>query len=140
MAGSTGNTEVTEIMTTPVVTVEMDDRLETVSHIFENVRFHHLLVVEEDVLVGVLSDRDFLKAVSPNINTQAETARDAFTLMKRVHQIMSRKPISLRANATVNDAVALFKANTISCIPVVDEANKPIGIISWRDILHVLVD
>jgi acetoin utilization protein AcuB len=123
------------IMTPRVVTVELDDPLETVKKIFDSVKFHHLLVVEAGRLCGVISDRDLLRAVSPYIGTRSETARDAATLKKRVHQIMTRKPVTLPSEATVGDAVKVFLEHRVSCIPVVDATFKPIGIVSWRDLL-----
>jgi len=125
-------------MSQSIVTVQMDDSLGLVKEIFDNTRFHHLLVVESDKLFGILSDRDLLKSLSPNIGTAAETERDAATLNKKAHQIMTRKPVSLKQNASVYDAVNIFNHHNISCIPVVDDKNKPVGIISWRDILRTL--
>jgi acetoin utilization protein AcuB len=123
------------IMTTRVVTVELDDPLETVKKIFDSVKFHHLLVVEAGKLCGVISDRDLLRALSPHVGTRSETARDAATLKKRVHQIMTRRPVTLPPEATVADAVKLFLEHRVSCIPVVDETFKPVGVLSWRDVL-----
>jgi acetoin utilization protein AcuB len=123
------------IMTTRVVTVELDDPLESVKKIFDSVKFHHLLVVEAGRLCGVISDRDLLRALSPYVGTRSETARDAATLKKRVHQIMTRRPVTLSPEATVADAVKLFLEHRVSCIPVVDEAFRPVGILSWRDVL-----
>jgi acetoin utilization protein AcuB len=124
-----------DLMTPRVVTVELDDPLEAVKKIFDSVKFHHLLVVEAGKLCGVISDRDLLRALSPYIGTRAETARDTATLHKRVHQIMTRKPVTLPAEATLGDAVKVFLENRVSCIPVVDATFKPIGIVSWRDLL-----
>lgn len=129
---------VQSIMSQRIVTVELDDRLEVVREIFESTRFHHLLVVEEGRLWGVVSDRDLLRALSPFIGSTVESAKDVATLNKRVHQIMTRKPITLRPDAQITDAVNLFLANSISCIPIVDDAFKPIGIVSWRDVLKAL--
>ena len=126
---------VEQIMSKAVVTIEMDDSLRTVKEIFDNTRFHHLLVVESGKLFGVISDRDLLKSLSPNIGTAAETARDAASLNKRVHQIMTRKLVTLGPNAEIHDAIEIFNKHNISCIPVVDDRRKPLGIISWRDIL-----
>jgi predicted transcriptional regulator len=50
---------VEEIMTSPVVTVGFDDTLATVKEIFDAVKFHHLLVVEDGERQGVVSDRRF---------------------------------------------------------------------------------
>ena len=127
---------VRDIMTARIVTVEMDDPLRIVKEIFDSTKFHHLLVLNEDhKLYGVVSDRDLLRALSPYIGTNVETARDIATLNKRVHQIMTRKPITLGPDASIEDAVELFLANRISCIPVVHHDFRPIGVISWRDVL-----
>lgn len=129
---------VQKIMSKKIVTVELDDTLRVVSEIFKNVKFHHLLVVENKKLFGILSDRDLLKALSPNLGTAAETREDRVTLNKRVHQIMSRKPVTLNETASVSDAIKLFNTETITCIPIVNDDNRPLGIISWRDIMKML--
>jgi acetoin utilization protein AcuB len=129
--------KVEDLMTKRVVTVGFDDTLETVKDIFEQSGFHHLLVVEDRALQGVVSDRDLLRALSPFIDSVVETQRDIGTLSRRVHQIMSRKPLTLRPDADVTEAIQLFLNHPISCIPIVDGEFRPVGIVSWRDILKV---
>ena len=124
------------IMSTKLVTVQLDDKLSLVKEIFDTVKFHHLLAVEDGQLYGVVSDRDLLRALSPYIGSTVESARDLATLNKRVHQIMTRKPVTLRPEASVADAIALFLAHGISCIPIVDADMRPVGILSWRDVLR----
>ena len=130
---------VRQIMTEKIVTVEMDDKLLVVKEIFDNLKFHHLLVTENEILFGVLSDRDLLKALSPNLGMLSETTKDKETLHKRAHQIMTRKPITLSPNAPITEAATLFITRNISCLPIVDEAFKPVGIVSWRDVMKALV-
>lgn len=129
---------VDQIMSKPVVTVHLDDTLSVVKHIFDNAKFHHLLVVEKGKLFGVLSDRDLLKALSPFIGTPSQTLHDKATLNKKVHQIMSRKPITLPPQANVYDAISVFNQHSISCIPIVDANEHILGIVSWRDILKTI--
>ena len=129
--------QVGEIMSRRVVTVELDDTLSAVKQIFDTAKFHHLLVIEEGQLFGVLSDRDLLRALSPYIGSTVETPRDVATLNKRVHQVMTRKPLTLRPEADVREAIMMFLQHGISCIPVVDGEFKPLGILSWRDVLRV---
>jgi acetoin utilization protein AcuB len=132
--------DVGSIMTRRVVSVEMDDRLDVVKKIFDTLKFHHLLVIDDrGKLKGVVSDRDLLKALSPYVGSATENARDIATLNKRVHQIMSRNLITLHPRASVPEAVTLFLEQRISCIPIIDEALKPVGILSWRDILKTLL-
>jgi acetoin utilization protein AcuB len=128
-----------DIMTARLVTVDMDDRLERVKEIFDTKGFHHLLVTDENLkLVGFVSDRDLLRALSPYVGSAAETARDLATLNKRVHQIMTRHPLTLRPQSGIAEAVNLLLTNHISCIPIVDDEHKPVGILSWRDLLRTL--
>jgi acetoin utilization protein AcuB len=110
-----------------------------VKRIFDSVKFHHLLVVDAGKkLCGVISDRDLLRALSPYIGTASENARDTATLKKRVHQIMTREPVTLPPEATVADAARLFLEHRVSCIPVVGPGFKAVGIVSWRDLLKSL--
>jgi acetoin utilization protein AcuB len=128
-----------QIMTKKIVTVELDDSLAMVKEIFDNLRFHHLLVVESKKLVGVVSDRDLLKALSPNLGTISATIKDEATLNKRVHQIMTHRLVTLHPDAAISDAVNLFNTHKISCIPIVDNQLRPLGIVSWRDLLKAVI-
>ena len=127
-----------EIMTKNAVTVKMDDSLSHVKHVFETHHFHHLLVVEQHKLVGILSDRDLLKAISPKIGTAAESLRDTASLHKRVHQIMNRDLVTLTSNSSLLTVIQTFNSHNISCIPIIDEQQRPLGIVSWRDVFRLL--
>lgn len=126
------------IMSTPVVSVEMDDKLSLVNTLFEQTSFHHLVVVENNKLVGIISDRDLFKALSPTVGTVAETSADLAMLNRRAHQIMSRNPVHLKQQDDVSKAVIAFRDNKVSCLPVVNEQHVPVGILSWRDIIKAL--
>lgn len=129
---------VEKIMTTHVVTVDMDDTLKEIREIFEHASFHHILVIENKKLVGIISDRDLLKAVSPYANTPSERTRDAATLKKRAHQIMTRKPITIDIDGSVLEAIRSFVDEKISCLPVLNKDGSVAGILTWRDILKAI--
>lgn len=126
-----------EIMTTRVATVSMDDRLSVIKEIFEQAHFRHLLVVEDEVLVRVISDRDLLRAISPYLDTDAEMNRDTETLNRRAHQIMSRHPITISPELSLQDAAAIMLQQHVSCLPVL-ENGALVGIVSWKDLLKVM--
>lgn len=129
--------KVDNFMSRMVVTVEMDDDVKVVKEIFDNTQFHHLLVVEDGKLQGIISDRDLLKIISPNLGTRAETPRDTAALNKKAHQIMSRHPITIMPAEDISIAIDRLLKHKISCLPVVDTNNKVVGIVSWRDILRI---
>ncbi|NGP53128.1 CBS domain-containing protein [Thioalkalivibrio sp. XN8] len=129
---------ITQLMSASPVTVGPDDTLATVREIFHHLKFHHLPVVEHHALIGVVSDRDLLKALSPHLGSAAETTRDLATLKKRVHQVMRRELVTLPATAVLMDAVRVFNREGVSCIPIVDEQGRPLGILTWRDVMRAL--
>jgi acetoin utilization protein AcuB len=131
--------KVADIMTKNVVTIGMDDSLEEINRIFEKHKFHHVLVMEDKKLVGIISDRDVLKQISPFINTLSEDSRDLKTLKTKAHQIMTRKPVVVIENYGLKDAANVFLRKNVSCLPVVSPWGKVTGILSWKDILRAIV-
>ena len=123
------------IMTKEVIKIGMDATIKKIQEIFEMHKFHHLLVVEEEKLVGVISDRDLLRELSPFIGTASETVRDTETLNKKVHQIMTRKPVTVTKETTIQDATKLLIKKNVSCLPIVSLDGKIEGILTLKDFL-----
>ncbi|MGO2353769.1 MAG: CBS domain-containing protein [Marinomonas foliarum] len=125
-----------DIMVTDVICVDMDERLPQVRHIMETNGFHHLPVTDKGKLVGIISDRDLLRLISPFIDSASEQPRDIDTLNRAAHQVMTRQPITVKAETPVEDIVAWLKRVDISCLPVTDNEDNIVGIISWRDLVN----
>jgi CBS domain-containing protein len=49
--------------------------------------------------------------------------------------LMTPNPVSLRSDATIQEAIALLTDRGFSAAPVIDEAGRPIGVLSRTDIL-----
>ena len=126
------------IMSREVFRVRMDDSLWTIREIFDHAKFHHLLVMEKRKLVGVISDRDLLKALSPFLETLSERERDLASLNRRAHQIMSRRPVTVTEQASIEDAVSLMLDKGVSCLPIVAHGGGVAGIVTWKDVLKAL--
>ncbi len=130
---------ISSIMTREVVTVDMDDSLETIREIFQNVKFHHILVTENQILYGVISDRDLLKTLSPFSGTFSEHDRDIAVLNRRAHQIMSREPITVSKKTGIKSAVSIMFKNNVSCLPVTSQKGEIEGIVTWKDLIMAYV-
>lgn len=132
--------KVSRLMSEDLITVLMDDELDMIKAIFDTKKFHHLLVVDEKCtkVYGVLSDRDLLKALNPKVFSKVATHDELACLNIRVHQIMTRKPIVLDEDDDLSKAIALFNEFNLSCLPVLNSEGKPIGILSWRDIIKAM--
>ena len=95
--------------------------------------------MEDDDLIGIISDRDVLKEISPHVNTLAEDTRALKSLKKKAHQIMTRQPITVKTNSLVEDAARILLNERISCLPVVSPSGSVEGILSWKDILKYFI-
>ena len=126
---------IVDIMKQRVATIGMDDTLETVRDFFASAPFHHLLVIEEEHLVGILSDKDLYKALSPFLGSGSENQRDRDTLQRRVHQIMTRSPVTVSPQSSIAEACDLLLTHGFSCLPVL-ENGQVVGIVTWRDLLR----
>ena len=129
---------INSLMTKAVITLDLDDDLTKAKHVFDQHKIHHILIKDGKKLVGIITDRDLYKHLSPQIGTNKETARDASLLRKKLHLIMSRELVTATADTSLNEAALLFYDNHISCLPIVDENFHPIGIVSWRDIIKII--
>ena len=126
---------VSAIMSGPPVTVTMDDSLENVRVLFENHGFRHLPVLEEGRCVGVLSDRDLLRELSPFLGQTNERSQDTWTRNKRVHQVMTRRVVSVRPETPIAEACAIMFAHRVHCLVVISDTDRVVGVISTGDIL-----
>ena len=116
---------VASIMTRNVLTVEMDYSIQIIRDIFKNFEFHHILVLKNHKLIGVISDRDLID----------KEEHDTITLDKKAHEIMSRNLITVDVETSMEKASDLLLENYISCLPVISPQSSVEGIVSWKDIL-----
>jgi acetoin utilization protein AcuB len=130
---------IAEIMSPNPITVAMDDSLRSIEELFRSHHFHHVMVVSGRRLSGVISDRDVLRHVSPFAGTLGEQRRDEATLKMHAHQIMSRHPVTVSPQTDVFVAAEQMVEKRISCLPVVDEEQRLVGVVTWKDLLHAVV-
>lgn len=131
--------KIENLMSTKLLTLSMDSPLSKVKNLFESNNVHHVIITDDEGLIaGVMTDSDLYKHLSPTVGTSHETYRDTALMHKKVHQVMTRNVVAIDPQQTLNEAVLLLYDNHVSCLPVVNKQNKPVGIITWRDLLKVL--
>ncbi len=131
--------KVRDIMSHRLVSVTPDDTLAQIRKIFDNLNIHHVLVVEDNEIMGVISDRDILRNLSPYVDTLGATPHDNDTLARRAHQIMTRHPRTISSDLDITEAGKVLLQSDFSCLPVVDDLDLPIGIVTWHDILRAVL-
>lgn len=128
------------IMSRDVVTVGPQESLMTIHQLLHQRGFHHLLVVEDDRLMGVISDRDVLRSISPFLDTRSEEQRDVRTLSREAQEIMHKPAVTAQTDTTVEEAAAMLLDHKISCLPVMGDDGEIEGIITSKDVLQHYIE
>lgn len=129
---------ISDIMTTKLITIAPTATIAEIEPMFKQHRIHHLLVVSEQGLLGIVSDRDVLRNLSPFANTSAQDDKDAFLLNRKAQQIMSKRLVAIHPDAGIREACKVLLDNRVSLLPVVGD-KKLVGVVSWKDILRYFV-
>jgi len=118
--------DVREIMTTPVHTLDPEDTLNCAVKLMRDHALGCVVVVAADgKLVGMLTDRDIALAAY-EYGEALWRLRIADTMRSPVHTI--------GPNDGIETAAHLMRAHRVRRLPVVDELDKPIGMISLDDL------
>jgi len=98
-----------------------------------------LPVFDHEALAGVLTDRD-LKRASASDATLLEIHELLHLLTRiKVRDIMSRNPITIPENYTVEEAAEILRDHHISGAPVMDAQGRMVGMISQNDLFNALM-
>lgn len=124
------------ISTRKVVTTDADATVLKMRALFKKGQFHHLLIVDNGDLIGVLSDRDVLAALSPFLDTPVESHRDIHTLSKPARTLIKRSPVTIEEDASIGEAASLLLEEGVSCLPVLDADGAVSGVLTSKDILR----
>jgi acetoin utilization protein AcuB len=126
-------------MSKEIVTVDVDDSMQNAIYILQEQNIKILPVMDGGNLVGIISDRD-LKKASPSDATTLDMHELLFLISKIKVRNLMKKPVYIaKPDDTVEEAAALLLEKKISGLPVVDENNRLVGIITRSDIFRVLI-
>jgi len=133
------NIPISNIMTQKPATVSPADNLETVRQIFENHWFHHIPVVEDGKLVGIVSYTDYLRIIRALYDNAEERRGNEQALHHvAVREVMTAHPLCLSPSDTVGDALRIFKTNHFHALPVIEGDRRLVGIVSTHDLVRLL--
>jgi predicted transcriptional regulator len=126
---------VRDIMETKLVTISASERLSMVEDIMTLGRVRHMPVVQGGELVGVVSERDLLRASLSELSEHRADERRMFLHVVEISRVMSSPPVVIGPDATIREAALLMADRKIGCLPVV-EGGRLIGIVTETDVLR----
>ena len=133
------NDRVRHIMTGAVIAVGVHESITEVLRLFASHPIHHLPVTDESGLIGILSSADMLKLEHflPKAGSPASAAllNDRF----RIDKIMRRPVVTAGLDDTIAEAVAHMITHGIHALPVVDDGNRLLGIVTTTDVMQEIL-
>jgi acetoin utilization protein AcuB len=119
---------VRDIMTQAVVTLTPQRSVPEAITLLAQHRFRHLPVVEDaQDMVGIVSDRDLLRALTRGANVDQMT----------VQEIMKPQVVAVRPETPLSAATTVMLQHRINCVPVLDDEKRLCGIVTSTDLLRV---
>jgi len=127
---------VREWMTSDVMTVDENTSMMKALHLMKENNIRRLPVMSRGSLVGIISDRD-IKEASPSKATTLDVHELYYLLAEiKVKEIMTKNPMIIHANETVESAAVIMLEHKVSGLPVMNKNNELIGIITQSDVFR----
>ncbi len=126
-------------MSKNVVTINEDDSMQEAMKLMKQHGIRMLPVLKDGALTGVVTDRD-LKRASASDATTLDVHELLYLISKiKVKNIMSKSPVAVPPDLTVEETAEILLNNKISGVPVVDEKGRVVGTITQTDLFRVLI-
>lgn len=126
-------------MSKNVVSIGEDESMQRATAIMKERNIRMLPVVRKGKLVGVISDTD-LKRASASDATTLDVHELLYLLSKiKVKDIMTKNPVTVPVDWTVEEVAETLLKHKISGMPVVDSQGEVVGVITRDDVFKVLI-
>lgn len=136
---------VEDVMSEDVKVLTLDDTIETGIEFMRDNQVRHIPVVDsptgehaERYLIGIVSQRDVFRQISPYLGKSGEQDSDLKALRQPLTQILSRNPKAVSPDTSITDAITIMIENHIDMLPVLSGQGL-MGIITSADILRLFV-
>lgn len=117
--------QLADVMRRDPIEVAPEDTLGEVAERMSEANVGAVIVKDYGRLIGILTERDMLKAMAARVHTSEA----------RVRQWMTGEPITASTDTGVEDAARIMLEHGFRHLPVVDELGQPIGIASLRRVV-----
>ncbi len=127
-------------MTSDVITVSEDTKVLEALDLMKEHNFHRLPVVRNGKMVGLITE-EIIQENSPSTATSLSIHEMNYLLTKTtVGDIMHKEVVTIEAEDLLEEAAVLMLENEVGALPVVENGNNVIGIITDKDLFTAFID
>ena len=136
--GRYGWMKVIDVMTNNPVTIMASETVGKADELMSENNIRQIPVVAGRELIGIVTDRDIRSYLSDALLADPDAREKA--LKTGVGDIMTREPLFVAPDDDLQEAVELLIEHKYGAIPVVDEAEGLVGIVSYVDVLRCFLN
>lgn len=130
--------KVVDVMTKDPLTLTPTEAIGQADELMNTNKIRQLPVVKGKELLGIVTDRDIRSFLSGSLLESPEARERA--LASEVREIMTTEPITVSPDDDLQEAIELMIDEKIGGIPVVDEAEGLVGIVTYVDVLRCFLN
>lgn len=132
------NVPVSEIMTTDLIMLNLNDSLEKAEHLFKKHHIRHIPVIKDEKIVGMLSLTDLLRISFADGAFKDEDAEPLVYEMFTISQLMASNIASVAPTNTIKEVAEFLAEKEYHALPVVSN-EKLVGIVTTTDLIKYLL-
>ena len=136
--GRRSRLRVVDVMTREPLTVTTTETIGEADDLMSQNKIRQLPVVTDKELVGIVTDRDIRSFLSGSLLASPEERERA--LKTRVREIMTSEPITVSPDDELEEVLELLIEEKVGGIPVVDEMEGLVGIVTYVDVLRCFLN
>lgn len=125
------------IMTKEVVVANIDSKFSDVQKLFLEYDASHLPVMDGEVLVGIISDHDIMRAYADTLKNVGSVSIDHLDDVFKVADWMTPNPVVMRSDDPIPKATAILAERRFEALPIVDDG-EIVGIVTNKDLVNFL--
>jgi acetoin utilization protein AcuB len=126
-------------MSRDVVTIDVEASMDDAIRLLKSNNIRMLPVTRKGRLAGIVTDRD-LKRAQASDATSLDIHELLYLLTKiKVGQVMTKNPIAVPPDFTIEETADILMRNKISGAPVVDGSGELVGVITQHDLYRALI-
>jgi acetoin utilization protein AcuB len=131
---------IADVMTRNVVTLFEEDDLENIETAMDKFGFHHVPVVDDGKLVGLVTRANLLGVASSTLDPTGAARDERARKRLFVRDVMVTEVRTAHPDTSITDAARLMRDARIGCLPVVEADERLVGIVTSTDMLDLLAN
>ena len=135
------NEPIKHIMSTQIISATLNSKISEVKHLMQENRINHIPVLSGKKLVGLVSRVDILRSSFSDLFVKSGKASDEqLDSVATIEDIMTRDIKTIKISNNVRDASLILLGADFNSVPVLDDNNELVGMVTTKDIIRYLTE